>query len=112
MPQARGRDEQEVKNMAISKVSEQTGMPPEALQAFSILELQVLPSILQKMATITPPQQGQGPEAQGRTRSARSAISPPRGGAMAGKAPQQAKADFAREIPMKSPARGRQPVMR
>jgi hypothetical protein len=98
--------------MAIAKVSEQTGMDPQTLQAFSLLELQVLPSILQKISSMPSPQQGQGPQAQGRTRSARSAISPPKGREMAGRSPQQGKDDFAREIPMKSPARGRQPVMR
>lgn len=118
MPQGGGRGagrgagaEREAKDMAISRTSEATGMPPEALQSFTLLELQVLPSILQKMeglaggepsAPTAPPQGGRGSGGP----------SAPKGQSMRPPSRQQANDEFAREIPMKSPARGRQPVMR
>ena len=118
MPQGGGRGagrgagaEREAKDMAISRTSEATGMPPEALQSFTLLELQVLPSILQKMEGLTggepsaptaPPQGGRGSGGP----------SAPKGQSMRPPSRQQANDEFAREIPMKSPARGRQPVTR
>ena len=113
-PRNRGnRGEQEAKNIAISKASQSTGMPPEALADFTLLELQVLPSILQKMSSAAQAEgAGQPPTAPPQGGRGSGGPTAPKGRAMRPPSRQQANDEFAREIPMKSPARGRQPVMR
>jgi hypothetical protein len=115
MPQGGGANgEREAKNMAVARTSEATGMPPEALQSFSLLELQVLPSILQKMSAVAEGgmPEGQSPTAPPQGGRGSGGPSAPKGQSMRPPSKQQANDEFAREIPMKSPARGRQPVMR
>ena len=115
MPQGGGANgEREAKNMAIARTSEATGMPPEMLQTFSLLELQVLPSILQKMSAVTEGAEGGGQPPTAPPQGGRGSGGPsaPKGQSMRPPSRQQANDEFAREIPMKSPARGRQPVTR